>query len=50
MSNQENEKILETDKELHEEAGLQYAGVDDEGELLYIGADKNWKKFNLLTQ
>ena len=50
MSNQENDKVIETDKELHAEAGLEYAGVDDEGELLYIGTDKAWKLFNKLTQ
>lgn len=49
MSNQENENILQTDKELHEEAGLEYAGVDEEGELLYIGTDKSWKAFSKLT-
>jgi len=34
---------------LASECGLAFSGVDDEGELNFIGTEKEWKKFEKLS-
>ena len=40
----------ERDFELHEEAGLVPAGVDEEGNNQWIGTDKQWQRYTELTK
>lgn len=49
MSNKQTDTWLEYDKELHEEAGLVYSGLNADGEPEYIGTDAQWKKYNKIA-
>jgi len=40
---------LEGDDDLHTQAGLVDVGVDEEGEIQYIGTRSQWSKFEQLT-
>lgn len=37
-------------RNLAEQAGLTISGVDEDGEIEFIGTDKEWKKFNELKK
>lgn len=45
---EQNDQILKDDYDKHIEAGLAYAGLDDDGEALYIGTDSQWRKYEQL--
>lgn len=39
-----------TDINLHEEAGLLFDGMDEDGDFEYIGSEKQWKKYYSLLE
>lgn len=41
---------VNTDIDLHEEAGLLCDGVNEDGDLEWIGSDKQWKKYHSLVE
>jgi hypothetical protein len=50
MSNKQNDQYNETIHQLHLDAGLTYAGINNDNELEYIGTDKAWEKYEQLYE
>ena len=48
--NRQDVEDYEPEIDLHLQAGLVDAGIDNDGEMEWIGTDEKWKRYNKLVE